>query len=46
MNKVNFFALGGINEKNINKLKLFNRIKGFGGIAIFKKKPAFKRPVF
>ena len=29
-NKVNVFALGGINEKNITKLSLLN-IKGFGG---------------
>ena len=43
--KVNFLALGGINEHNIRKLKLL-RIKGFGGIGLFKKKPAFKRPVF
>ena len=39
-NKVNIFALGGINKKNIKKLKLLN-IKGFGGINIFKKKPAY-----
>ena len=44
-NKIDFFALGGINENNIAKLKLLN-IKGFGGISLFKKKPAFKRPVF
>ena len=44
-NKTNFLALGGITENNINKLKLFN-IKGFGGIRMFKKKPAYKRPVF
>tara|TARA_Y100001970_G_scaffold227976_1_gene282240 strand:- start:1093 stop:1653 length:561 start_codon:yes stop_codon:yes gene_type:complete len=44
VNKVTFYALGGINENNINKLKLIN-IKGFGGISIFKKKPAYKRPV-
>jgi len=36
-NKVNIYALGGINENNIKKLKLLN-IKGFGGISIFKKK--------
>ena len=42
---VNFLALGGISENNIKKLRLLN-IKGFGGIRIFKKKPAFKRPVF
>ena len=44
-NKVNCLALGGINEHNICKLKLLH-IKGFGGIGIFKKKPAYKRPVF
>ena len=44
-NTVNIFALGGISESNIHKLKLLN-IKGFGGIRMFKKKPAFKRPVF
>ena len=44
-NNINFYALGGINEDNINKLKLLS-IKGFGGITIFKKKPAYKRPVF
>jgi len=44
-NNINILALGGISEKNINKLKLLNT-KGFGGISIFKKKPAFKRPVF
>jgi len=44
-NKINFFALGGINEKNFRKLKLL-KIRGFAGITIFKKKPAYKRPVF
>ena len=44
-NKVKFLALGGINELNINKLKLTN-INGIGGIRLFKKKPAYKRPVF
>ena len=43
--KVDFLALGGINEYNIRKLRML-RIKGFGGIGLFKKKPAFKRPVF
>jgi len=37
LNNINVFALGGISEKNIKKLKLLN-IKGFGGISIFKKK--------
>ena len=45
MNKVHIFALGGISENNIQKLKLLHT-KGFGGIGIFKKKPAFYRPVF
>ena len=44
-NKTNILALGGISERNIHKLKLFN-IKGIGGIRMFKKKPAFMRPVF
>ena len=44
-NKSKFLALGGINKYNIQKLKML-KIKGFGGIGIFKKKPAFKRPVF
>ena len=45
MNKTNILALGGISENNIRKLKLLYT-RGFGGIRIFKKKPAFKRPVF
>tara|TARA_B100000029_G_scaffold461572_1_gene493441 strand:- start:278 stop:856 length:579 start_codon:yes stop_codon:yes gene_type:complete len=45
INNIKFLALGGINAANIYKLKLLN-IYGFGGIRIFKKKPAFKRPVF
>ena len=44
-NKIRILALGGISEENIYKLKLLN-IKGFGGIRLFKKKPAYKRPVF
>ena len=44
-NTVNILALGGIAEHNVRKLRLLH-IKGFGGIGIFKKKPAFKRPVF
>jgi len=44
-NKVDIFALGGISENNIHKLKLLD-IKGIGGIRLFKKKPASKRPVF
>ena len=45
MNKINILALGGISQNNIRKLKLLP-IKGFGGIQLFKKKPAYKRPVF
>ena len=45
LNKTSILALGGISKKNIRKLKLID-IKGFGGIKIFKKKPASKRPVF
>ena len=44
-NKIKMFALGGINEDNIRKLNLLH-IKGLGGISFFKKKPAYKRPVF
>ena len=44
-NKSKFFALGGINKLNVNKLRLL-KINGFGGISMFKKKPALKRPVF
>ena len=36
-NKIKIFALGGISEKNIRKLKLLC-IDGFGGISLFKKK--------
>ena len=43
--KVNILALGGITEHNVHKLRLLHT-KGFGGIGIFKKKPALKRPVF
>ena len=45
MNKINIMPLGGITERNISKLKLLSST-GFGGIKIFKKKPASKRPVF
>ena len=44
-NNVTILALGGITEHNVRKLRLLH-IKGFGGIGIFKKKPALKRPVF
>ena len=44
-NKANIFALGGINEHNILKLRLLN-IKGFGGIGIFKKKTGLKKGRF
>ena len=45
MNKINILALGGITENNIRKLKLLY-IKGFGGIRVFKKKPALKKAGF
>ena len=45
MNKINILALGGISENNVRKLKLLY-IKGFGGISIFKKKPAFLKAGF
>ena len=45
MNKINILALGGISENNIRKLKLLY-IKGFGGIKVFKKKPAFFKAGF
>ena len=38
-------ALFGISENNIRKLKLLY-IKGFGGISVFKKKPALKKAGF
>ena len=44
-NKVKFLALGGILENNIYKLKLLKSI-GFGGIRLFKKKPALKKAGF
>jgi len=44
-NKAKFYALGGINEKNIQKLNLLN-IKGFAGISIFKKKTGLKKAGF
>ena len=44
-NRIIMLALGGISEKNVHRLKLLG-IQGFGGIRLFKKKPAFKRPVF
>ena len=45
MNKIKIMPLGGITNSNIRKLKLLS-IKGLGGIRLFKKKPASKRPVF
>tara|TARA_Y100000590_G_scaffold393967_1_gene472658 strand:+ start:189 stop:758 length:570 start_codon:yes stop_codon:yes gene_type:complete len=44
-NKKLFFALGGISENNIQKLKLLF-VKGFGGITIFKKKTGLKKAGF
>ena len=44
-NKVKILALGGITEHNIRKLKLL-QINGFGGIRLFKKKPALNKAGF
>ena len=44
-NKIKILPLGGISKNNIRKLKILS-VEGFGGIRIFKKKPASKRPVF
>tara|TARA_Y100000590_G_scaffold414195_1_gene510871 strand:- start:3353 stop:3922 length:570 start_codon:yes stop_codon:yes gene_type:complete len=44
-NNMNFLALGGISKSNVHKLKLL-KIKGFGGISMFKKKPALKKAGF
>ena len=44
-NNSKFFALGGINEKNIIKLNLLN-IRGFAGISIFKKKTGLRKAGF
>jgi len=44
-NKIDILALGGISESNIRQLKLLS-IKGFGGISLFKKKPAFLKAGF
>jgi thiamine-phosphate pyrophosphorylase len=43
-NKVSILPLGGFSKKNIKKLKLL-KAQGFGGMNIFKKKPALKMPV-
>ena len=45
LNKIDIFPLGGISVENIRKIKLLNT-SGLGGIRMFKKKPAYKRPVF
>ena len=44
-NKKNILALGGITENNLHKLKLLH-IGGFGGIRMFKKKPAILKAGF
>tara|TARA_Y100000817_G_C16730934_1_gene487959 strand:+ start:190 stop:756 length:567 start_codon:yes stop_codon:yes gene_type:complete len=43
--KNKFVALGGINQKNINKIKMLN-IYGVAGISMYKKKPAFFKAGF
>ena len=40
-NKTIFYALGGIKEKHLSKLKILNAT-GFGGINIFQKKTGLK----
>ena len=37
LTNLNVIALGGINQKNLNKLKLIE-LKGFAGISYFNKK--------
>ena len=37
--KIKFYALGGINHKNLKKIKILNAV-GFSGITLYKKKPA------
>ena len=37
--KTKFYALGGINHKNLKKIKILNAV-GFSGISLNKKKPA------
>jgi len=44
-NKIHMFALGGINEKNLPKLKMI-KTKGFGGISLFKKKTGLSKAGF
>jgi len=44
-NKVNVFALGGISEDNISKLKMLF-INGYGGISLFKKKAGLREADF
>ena len=45
LNKIDIFPLGGISVENIRKIKLLNT-SGLGSFRMFKKKPAYKRPVF
>ena len=43
--KNKFVALGGINQKNIPKVKMLD-IYGISGIRMYKKKPALKKAGF
>ena len=43
--KNKFVALGGINQKNIQKIKMLN-VYGISGISMYKKKPAFFKAGF
>ena len=45
MNNINIFALGGMSENNLRKLKMLNT-KGFGGVRFFKKKTGLKKAGF
>ena len=43
--KNKFVALGGINQKNIQKIKMLD-IYGISGISMYKKKPALIKAGF
>ena len=45
MNNINIFALGGMSENNLRKLKMLNT-KAFGGIRFFKKKTGLVKAGF
>ena len=45
LSKINFIALGGIDDFNIKFLKLIN-VVGYAGISVFKKKGPWNRGPF